>query len=106
MIISLTAKWQTWLRILVMVLGWLVASPVHATTGIMKIPANTVKKLTEDHRGTVRFDGDNSTLNCQGHAIRFSATSGTACAGESGRCGIVATGRKQITVKNCDLTGA
>lgn len=73
-----------------------------AAAGQMVITTDT--NLTADHWGNVRFNADNITLDCQGHQIHSTGSAVVNCG--TSKCGIVANGRKNITIRNCEVVGA
>lgn len=77
-----------------------VATPaVASAAGLLTITAN--RTLTANYQGTIRFGANNITLDCKGFEI--TPSSNTSCTG--GKCGIQATGRAGITIKNCLISG-
>ena len=71
----------------------LVVVPVaSATTGTLVITSNTT--LSEDHVGNIVVSADGVTLDCAGHSVSGGGT-----------FGVLLSGRTNVSVKNCDVSG-
>lgn len=73
------------------------------STGVLHVSANGNVVLDQDLTGSVVFDGNNATLNCNNHVIYFDSGQAVAC--DSGKCGVLAVDRTNIRVENCELRG-
>lgn len=73
------------------------------TYGELHITAS--KTLTTDHYGSIVFDADDITLNCNGYMVHSSQDSRINCRSGRDKCAITADGRDGISIKNCRVVG-
>jgi hypothetical protein len=83
----------------------LVASEARAVKyGMRTITSNTT--LTDHQYGAVIFGANNITLDCAGFQVHISSYTKPNCgAGNAQKCAVVAIGRSNVHVKNCNIVG-
>lgn len=91
----------------VSVMGTLAFSAVAQANvyGQRHISTNTV--LADHQFGAIIFDADNISLDCAGKQVHISSYTRLNCSpqGTAGKCGIIAAGRTNVTIKNCQIVG-